>query len=144
MAGATPKAGGSARKIGPRVTVLVGQVKKKKGSTSTNVNVYSYMPKSTADFFGFKIENAAKSTPSSKSGGKATTARLLRGSVGGGSIKVPVGKTAKGATKYKQIPMPSGLPLAQIQAFLGKAKSNKPDSFVSRGGRTYPVGANKK
>lgn len=141
MAGATPSK--SARKLGPRVTVLLGQIKKKVGGTVKNVNVYSYMAKSTADFFGFKIENAAKSTPTSK-GGKGGTARLLRGSVGSGSIKVPAGKTPKGATKYKRVPVPSGLPLVQIQAFLSKASKNKPESFVSREGRTYPISTGKK
>lgn len=141
MAGATK----TTKPLGPRATVLVGQVKKKKGSTTSNVNVYSYMAKSTAEFFGFKIENAAKSTPSAKgAGGKAKTPRLLRGSVGSGSIKVPAGKTAKGATSYKRIPIPAGLSLIQIQAFLGKASKNKPTSFVSRDGRTYPVGTGKK
>lgn len=130
-------------KLGPRVTVRIGQVKKTVAGKAKNVTVYSYMAKSTADYFGFKIENAAKSTPSS-GGGKKGTARLLRGSVGSGSIKIPAGKTKAGATKYKRIPVPSGLPLVQIQAFLGKASKNKPESFVSREGRTYPISTGKK
>lgn len=131
-------------KLGPRVTVRIGQVKKTVAGKAKNVTVYSYMAKSTADYFGFKIEKSATSTASSGSGGKKRSPRLLRGSVGSGSIKIPAGKTKAGATKYKRIPVPSGLPLVQIQAFLGKASKNKPESFVSREGRTYPISTGKK
>lgn len=130
--------------LGPRVTVLVGQIKKKVGGKDTNVNVYSYMAKTTADFFGFKTEASATSTPSSKSGGKKRSPRLIRGSSGAGSIKVPAGKPANGKQAYKRIPVPSGLPLTQIKAFLQKASKNKPERFVSRDGRSYPITDSKK
>ena len=139
MAGATK----TTKALGPRVTVLVGQVKKKVGGKDSNVNVYSYMAKSTADFFGFKAVASATTAPATRSGGKKSTPRLVRGSSGSGSIKVPAGKTNKGKQSYKRIPMPSGLPLTQIKAFLSKATQNKPTSFVSRDGRTYPVGDSK-
>jgi hypothetical protein len=129
-------------KLGPRVTVRLGQVKRTVAGKAKNVTVYSYMAKSTADYFGFKIEKSVTSTASG-SGGKKRSPRLLRGSVGSGSIKIPAGKTKSGATKYKRIPVPSGLPLVQIQAFLSKASKNKPESFVSREGRTYPISTDK-
>jgi hypothetical protein len=129
-----------AKALGQRVTVLVGQVKKKKNGKDTNVNVYSHMLKNTADYFGFKIEASATTTPSNKSGGKKATPRLVRGSSGSGSIKVPAGKPAAGKKQqYKRVPIPSGLPLTQIKAFLQKASKNKPTSFVSRDGRSYPI-----
>jgi hypothetical protein len=126
--------------IGPRVSVLVAQITKKVGSKSTKTNVYSYMRKATAEFFGFKVANAV-STPASKTGTKKV-AQLVRGSVGSGSIKVPVPKNTKDKTKaqkYRQIPIPAGVGLVQIQSFLKKATKNKPESFVSKDGRTYPV-----
>lgn len=139
MAGTTK----TTKTLGPRVTVLVGQVKKKVNGKETSVNVYSYMAKATADYFGFKVAPSATTAPSSRSGGKKSTPRLVRGSSGSGSIKVPAGKTTKGKTSYKRIPMPSGLPLTQIKAFLSKASKNKPTSFVSRDGRSYPISDSK-
>jgi hypothetical protein len=138
MAGTT-----KSKTLGARVTVLVGQVKRKKNGKDTNVNVYSYMSKATADYFGFKIETSATSTPSSKGGGKKASPRLVRGSTGAGSIKVPAGKPTNGKQPFKRIPIPSGLPLTQIKAFLSKASKNKPTSFVSRDGRTYPIADSK-
>ncbi len=136
MAGTTTKS----RALGQRVTVLVGQVKRKVNGKDSNVNVYSNMLKSTADYFGFKIEASATTTPSSKGGGKKATPRLVRGSSGAGSIKVPAGKPATGKKQqYKRVPIPSGLPLTRIKAFLQKASKNKPTSFVSRDGRSYPI-----
>ena len=141
MAG-TPakKTGTTAKGTRTRVTVLVGQVKKKKGNTTSNVNVYSYMNKATAEYFGFKIETSATTTPSSKSGGnKKASPRLVRGSSGSGSIKVT------GADKKTySIPIPSGLTMTQIKAFLEKATKNKPEQFTSKNGRSYPVGTAKK
>jgi hypothetical protein len=125
--------------LGQRVTVLVGQVKKKKNGKDTNVNVYSHMLKSTADYFGFKIEASATTTPSSKGGGKKATPRLVRGSSGAGSIKVPKAAAKDKKPTFARIPIPSGLPLTQIKAFLQKASKNKPTSFVSRDGRSYPI-----
>lgn len=139
MAGTPAKSKtGSSTATRTRVTVLVGQVKKKVNGKDSNVNAYSYMNKSTADYFGFKIETSATTTPSSKSGGKKASPRLVRGSSGAGSI------TIKGADKKNySIPIPSGLTLTQIKAFLSKASKNKPESFVSKDGRTYPIAAKK-
>lgn len=123
---------------GPRVTVLVGQIKKKVNGKDSNVNAYSYMAKTTAEYFGFKIEASATTTPSSKGGGKKASPRLVRGSSGAGSIQVP--KSGQGSQKgFVRIPIPSGLTIIQIKAFLGKASKNKPTYFVSKGGRTYPI-----
>jgi len=138
MAG-TPAKTGTSKVVRSRVTVLVGQVKKKVGGKDVNTNAYSYMNKATAEYFGFKIEASATTAPSSKSGGKKASPRLVRGSSGSGSIKV------KGADKKTySIPMPSGLTLTQIKAFLGKATKNKPEQFTSKQGRSYPVGTAKK
>jgi hypothetical protein len=132
-------------KIGPRVTVAVGS--KKVGNAT--VQLYSYMPKGVADLFGFKAIAAPKSKDRTV-GGKKIAGGLLRGSFGAGSIKVPIGKptTKKNAAgkstsvqKYRSIPMPNGVTNTMIAAFLKKATKNKPVSFVSVGGRTYPVTA---
>jgi len=137
MAG-TPAKNTKSTTVRTRVTVLVGQVKKKVNGKDTNVNVYSFMQKSTADYFGFTVATSATTAPSNKSGGKKASPRLVRGSSGSGSIKI------KGADKKTySIPIPSGVPLVQIKAFLGKASKNKPESFVSKDGRSYPVSTKK-
>jgi hypothetical protein len=140
---ATP-AQAKSKALGPRVSVLVGQVTRNVNGKPVKANVYSYMLKSTAEYFGFKAVNA-QTTPARKASGAKKSATLVRGTVGAGSIKVPVATAATGTgtkgkgSKYRRIPMPSGLTLAQIQAFLTKATKNKPQSFVSKNGRTYPV-----
>lgn len=131
--------------IGPRVTVAIGS---KKVGTAT-VTLYSYMPKTVADLYGFK----AISAPTSKArtvNGKKVEGNLLRGSLGAGSIKVPIGKPLKSkkkggakTQKYRSIPIPGGVTNKMIAAFLKKATKNKPASFVSVGGKTYSVTATK-
>lgn len=128
-------------KLGPRVSVVIATVKKKVGGKDRTVKLVSYMAKSTADFYGFKAE-AVKTTATKTASGRTSPPRLIRGSTGAGSIKVPAGTTsrARGAkTKYRSIPMPSGVTNVQIEAFLKKASKNKPSSFVSRDGITYPI-----
>ena len=139
MPGQAPAAAKKRAAIGPRVTVSIGS---KKVGTKTVV-LYSYMPKTVADLFGFKAISAPKSAGKTV-GGKKTEGNLIRGSVGAGSIKVPIGKAPsrginKGKQKYRSIPMPSGATNVMIVAFLKKATKNKPDRFVSKDGRTYPV-----
>lgn len=132
--------------IGPRVTVSVGT--KKVGTA--NVTLYSYMPKTVADLFGFKAVSAPKSKDRTVNG-KKIAGGLIRGSIGAGSIKVPIGKPIKkknsttgkqvSVQKFRSIPMPNGATNVMIVAFLKKASKNKPPSFVSRDGRTYSVTA---
>ena len=117
-----------AEKLGPRVIVLVGKDKDGKA-------VYSNMLKRTADYFGF---TPYKGIPSRKS----SRGRIIvtRGAKGSGSIKVPTGKTTtKGSTAYKAIPMPNGMSIPKVAEFLKKATKNKPTSFVTEDGRTWPV-----
>jgi hypothetical protein len=97
------------------------------------------MPKKTAEKFGFTIDNRAESAAA----GKNKTKRIVRGSVGAGSIKVPDGQTKDGKKKYVSIPIPSGVTLSEIKTFLGKAKT-KPEGFVSKQGRYYPLSDGKK
>lgn len=111
--------------LGPRVTVAVG--KSKKGKT-----LYSFMLESTAKNFGFPFEKKTV-TRKSKTGGLV----IIRGSFRAKSIKVPAGKnkkTKKGHIKYLQIPMPVGMTIPKIQAFLQKATKNKPTTFISDDG----------
>ncbi len=131
--------------IGPRVTVSIGS--KKVGNQT--VTLYSYMPKTVADLYGFKPIAAPKAKDRTVNG-KKVTGGLIRGSLGAGSIRVPIGKPIKkksktgGTTtvqKYRSIPVPNGATNAMIVAFLKKASKNKPASFVSRDGRSYPVTA---
>ncbi|MBW4421543.1 MAG: hypothetical protein KME13_20350 [Myxacorys californica WJT36-NPBG1] len=133
--------------IGPRVTVAIGS--KKVGNQT--VTLYSYMPKTVADLFGFKAVAAPKAKDRTQNG-KKITGGLIRGSIGAGSIKVPIGKPTKKKNaagkqvtvqKYRSIPVPNGATNAMIVAFLKKASKNKPDRFVSRDGRSYPVTASK-
>lgn len=133
------------KKLGPRTSVLVGTVKKKVGGKDVTVKLVSNMAASTAALFGFKSETI-RSTPAKTSGGKTKAPRLIRGSKGAGSIKVPAGTTSKakgGVVKYVSIPMPAGTTLNQIEAFLKKATKNKPTSFVSKDGRTHPIAIKK-
>ncbi len=128
-------------KIGPRVTVAIGT--KKVGNA--NKTLYSYMPKTVADLFGFKAISAPKSKDRTVAG-KKVEGSLIRGSIGAGSIKVPIGIAPskgknKGKQKFRSIPMPSGATNVMIIAFLKKATKNKPPTFVSKDGRTYPVTA---
>lgn len=129
--------------IGPRVTVAVGS---RKVGNQTQI-LYSYMPKTVADLFGFKPAPNAKAKDRTVSG-KKITGGLIRGSFGAGAIKVPVGKPTKkknaagkavSVQKYRSIPMPGGMTNTMISTFLKKASKNKPTSFVSRDGRSYPV-----
>ncbi len=114
-------------KLGPRATVAVGKNKEGKAT-------YSYMLKGTAEFFGL----APVKSPGRKS--KLGRQVSIRGSMGGAKIQVPTGrKTRKGATKYKSMPMPAGMSIPKIQAFLKKCTKNKPESFVTDDGRTWPV-----
>ena len=118
------------RELGPRVTVAVGKDKNGKA-------IYSYMLKKHADYFSFPgVQNSIVTRKSAK--GRTVP---IRGSVGQGHIKVPTGKkTAKKANQYYQMPMPAGMTIAKIGAFLASAKKNKPDSFVTQDGITFPVG----
>ncbi len=118
--------------LGPRVTVAVG--KAKSGKT-----IYSYMLEKVAKNYGFSIE---KKTPTRKS--KTGVVIPIRGSKGNKHIKVPVSKTAKtkkGHTKYHQIPMPGGMTIPKIAAFLKKATKNKPTYFISDDGLSHSTGA---
>ena len=118
------------RELGPRVTVAVGKGKDGKA-------IYSYMLKKHADYFSFPGVQNSIVTKQVKKG--RTIA--IRGSVGQGHIKVPTGKeTAKKAKQYFQMPMPAGMTIAKIGAFLATAKKNKPESFVTQDGVTFPVG----
>ena len=119
------------KKLGPRVTIAVG-----KGSDGKAV--YSYMLKKNAELFGFKA------TTSAIRKGKGGRIINYRGAASGeGAIKVPTGKTKKIKDTthkiYVRMPMPSGMSINKIQAFLKKATKNKPDHFVSADGQTWPV-----
>lgn len=72
-----------------------------------------------------------------------------RGSMGAGSIKVPMmegggfKESTKGHRRHLSIPMPAGATLGNITEFLNtEIKSNKPPYFISKGGRRYPLGGN--
>lgn len=117
--------------FGPRAIVAVGKDKNGKA-------IYSRMLKKIADNFGFAVINKIP-TRKSKTGRNVP----IRGSKGSGSIKVPYGanaKTKKGAKRYAHIPMPPEMTIAKISNFLATAKKNKPETFVSEDGRTWPVG----
>lgn len=87
--------------LGPRVTVKVG-TKKVAGK---NVTVYSYMLKSTADFYGFKAEKA-QPTVTVKIG-KTSYKRVFRG-IRSNAIMLPAG-----TSKSKKV-----RPLRSIVVFL--------------------------
>jgi hypothetical protein len=119
-------------KIGPRVTVLIGTKKSKAGKSK---NLYAYMLKSVALFYGFKaVPNATVKT-------KKNIELAVRGATGN-SIKVPMKgkKDKKGNIKKCSMSMPSTASIKEIKAFLNRAAKNKPDSFVSKFGRTHPIG----
>lgn len=120
-----------AEKKGPRAIYLVG---KGKGGKA----IYSYMLKKNGEHFGFTSE---KKIPQSK--GKNGRIVVKRGSTSGdNAITVPMGaryKTRKGTPRTLQIPMPNGMTIPKIQEFLKKAKKNKPASFTTADGITYPV-----
>lgn len=116
--------------LGPRALVQFGKTGKD-GKVQ-----YSKMLKQTAEYFGFKVE---KKIPTRK--GKRGQTVPIPGSQGSKFIAIPTGKkTKKGGNQYKQIPVPAGANLTQIGVFLKKATKNKPDTFVSHDGRTWPVG----
>jgi hypothetical protein len=118
-------------KLGPRVTVAVGKDKAGKA-------IYSYMLEATAKYFGFSYEKNIVTRKNKK--GRSVP---IRGAVGQGHIKLPTGKTKKIGKNtivlYKQVPMPGSMNIAKIGAFLKKATKNKPKSFVSQDGVSYPV-----
>jgi hypothetical protein len=138
-----------AQKIGPRVTVVFGTIQVANSANKSGggrKTVYVYMRKSTAEYFGLKeAPNAVVQTKNKRK-------LPVRGSKGAGSIKIPVGAGtkvgggAKGAGKvvYKRIPVPSGANIETIRKFIGTFSKNKPDSFVTKDGRTWPVGTSKK
>ncbi|NER26443.1 MAG: hypothetical protein F6J89_02150 [Symploca sp. SIO1C4] len=119
-----------AGKLGPRVTMQIGKDKNGKP-------IYSYVLKSTAENFGFNFLNRIAQRK-----GKKGQVVVQRGSVGAGSIKVPLGprkKTPKGNPKMGSIPMGAGMNIPKIQEFLKTAKKNKPEYFVTLDGRSWPV-----
>ncbi|MBE9215689.1 hypothetical protein IQ247_23990 [Plectonema cf. radiosum LEGE 06105] len=123
--------------LGPRVTVLFGDVKRTgrgKQATTKGSARYVYMLKSTAEFFGFKVVPNAQVVTKNK----ATLA--VRGSSGAGSIKLYVKSGDK--NKAVRIPVPGGATITEIKAFLQKA-TKVPESFTSVNGRQYPIGAKK-
>lgn len=118
-------------KLGPRCIVQVGKGKNGKA-------VYSYMLEKTAKHFGLPIE---KKIPSRK--GKSGRIISIRGSqAGSSSITVPLGdrfKTPKGTLKTARMPMPPGMDIPKIQTFLKRATKNKPKTFTTSDGVSYPV-----
>ncbi|MBD2609453.1 hypothetical protein H6G81_34430 [Scytonema hofmannii FACHB-248] len=139
------------QKLGPRATVVFGTIKTvnpaNKSGTGRSVQ-YSYMRKSTAEFFGLKPAPDAKGVK-----GKNGRQVSVKGSKGSGSIKIPVGsgtgatpaaKAGKGKIVYKSIPVPSGANIDSIKKFIGTFTKNKPDSFVTKDGQTWPVGTKTK
>ncbi|MBE9213718.1 hypothetical protein IQ247_13760 [Plectonema cf. radiosum LEGE 06105] len=118
-----------AEKLGPRVTVAVGK-------DSKGIAIYSYMLKKHADYFKFPgVQNTIVTRK-----GKGGRTAPVRGAIGQGHIKVPTQlKGKKGVTKYYQMPMPAGMTISKIGAFLKTASKNKPESFVTQDGVSYPV-----
>lgn len=114
-------------KLGPRVTVKVG---KGIGTKQADVDLYSYMLKSTAEYFGIAPDPAP--TKTTKKGYKIT----IRGSKGANWIKIPTEKkTSKGYVQYLRIPMPMGMTVEKITDFLStKITKNKPDTFITKDG----------
>jgi hypothetical protein len=116
--------------LGPRVSVVVGQVKNSDGK---NVPAISFMLESTANLFGFTPARANELTRRTRSG----SLMPVRGAKGN-AIKVPTGKkrtTRSGKVdQLVSIPMPGGMTIPKIRAFLKKARSRKPDYFVTSDG----------
>lgn len=94
------------------------------------------MRKATADYFGFKYEKKIKIRI-----GKKKQRVPIKGSMGAGSIKVPTKNKAKGGVGFKlaQIPVPGPATILDIQTFLKTASKNKPESFFSVDGQSWPV-----
>jgi hypothetical protein len=119
-----------------RVTVQI------KAKTKDKPAAYSYMSKATADLFGLTPVKSNVRVVKGKNGKSRPVA--FRGSVGSGSIKVPLkARTSRGNKQgkisYRSIPIPAGVTIVDIQKFLQSVKKNKPDSFVTKDGRMYPV-----
>lgn len=115
---------------GGRVTVKMGTHPK------TKKPLYSYMLKSVATYFGIGSDTVT--------GVKTKTGRMVypRGSVSGGSIKVPkaapTGKVVK--PQYLSMPIPPGMDHRDISEFLVKrCTKNKPKNYVTRDGRTVSI-----
>jgi hypothetical protein len=123
----------TSKKLGSRVTVEFAAAKSsgKKGVKSSGAR-YIYVLKSTAEALGLKTVAAAGVKT------KKGNTIAVRGAVGSGSIKVPVGDSKNGKKQYKRIPVPGNATINEIRQFLSKA-SKKPESFVTVNGRTYPI-----
>lgn len=117
------------KKIGPRVSVKIGQKKGKGGKTK---DLYAFMTKKAAEMYGFKAENAVIKN-------KKGVEISVRGSRSN-AIKLPQTASAK-ATKvrYVSVAMPNEATIPMIKKFLQGATKNKPESFVSKFGRTHYV-----
>lgn len=126
--------------LGPRVTVLVA-TKKASGKGKGQKKLYSFMSKKAADYFGFTAEAKPVGAAPKK---KGAAQRVVRGSKGAGSIKVPKANKKDGKNVYLSIPMPNGTTIEEIKAFLERGKSNKPDHFYSTMGKYYPLSDGKK
>lgn len=114
---------------GSRVTVVFGPVKGgKKGKAKSKAIA---VPEQTAKTLGLKSGIA---TIKDKKG----ATRRVRGEKGGKSIKIPIGNKIKGKQKYRQIPVPSGATLLEINGFLKKTMP-KVKFFISPDGRKYAV-----
>lgn len=147
-AASAARAGAKSRPASKRKGVKLGGRTSVKVGTKNGKPLVSNMLKSVAIYFGF---DDGIITEKDKYG----TPRVIRGSQSGAnSIKVPLedneGLKAGGATGSKgsgkddgvaftSIPMPPGMTIPQIAAFLATASKHKPDRFVTPNGRTYPV-----
>ena len=124
----------NSKKLGPRVTVLFSAASSTGKGNTKNKTKYVYMRKATADYFGFKaVPDAQVKTKNNRN-------MAVRGSFGAGSITFYNRSGEK--TKSIKIPVPAGATISQIKQFLQKASKNKPDSFSSVNGRSYPVTTN--
>jgi hypothetical protein len=126
--------------LGPRQTVVF--TTKKVGGK--NVTLYSNVPAETVKLFGLKVVANAKGRDYTVNGKKVTGAEV-RGSVGAGSMKLPVGKpvskTVNGKKvtrqKYRSIPVPAGATVKDMKAFATKITTNKPTKIVTPRGVSY-------
>jgi hypothetical protein len=120
------------KEVDPRVTVVFGS---KKGKDKKSTPAYSRVKKSVADFFGLTL--APRATSKGKNG---RANRLIRGSVGAGSVKVILAsKTKSGSPATKSIPVPSGVSMEQVQKLLSGLKKNKPTHFITKDGLKFDV-----
>jgi hypothetical protein len=125
------------QKVGPRIIVEWGTIKKKTGGKTVAVKLTSQVVKTTADLFGLKESKAGGSSAVTKN---ITTKKGKRLILSGGVSKVATRKmfASTDGKVFHQLPVPAGLSLAKAYSVFKAGKKAYEIKF--QGGTSRIIG----